>query len=136
MQTSNIALTPAQFEQKVSEGYVILDTRNREDYFKGFVKGSYSLDLSTTFALWVGKLITPDNKFVIVCAQGKELEVITRLARIGYDNVAGFLEGGVENWKNSGKNLESMKSYKNQEFVEIYKKDKTIQVLDVREIGE
>jgi len=47
----------------------------------------------------VGKLITPEKKFVIICDEGKEVEALTRLCRIGYDNVKGYLKGGINTWK-------------------------------------
>lgn len=62
---------------------------------KGFIKGSYSVDYKGAFASWVGKLLSPTDKYIFVCEPGKEYEIIVRMTRIGYDNILGYLEGGI-----------------------------------------
>lgn len=80
-------------------GYIAIDARNKNEFLKAFVPGTLSLDMANMqFGLWVGKLFAPTSKFIFVCEAGKEEEIIIRLSRIGYDNVAGYLDGGVDAW--------------------------------------
>ena len=66
--------------------------------------------------------------------EGRENEVVTRLARVGYDNAMGYLSGGIKSWKNAGNTVASIKSISAQEFAEIAK-DK-VNILDVRKESE
>lgn len=98
------ALAPADFEALVTEtGAVILDTRGPEKFVQGFVPGSINIGLDGNFAPWVGTLIPVGERPILFIAdQGRELEVVTRMARIGFDNTIGYLEGGYAGWKASG----------------------------------
>jgi rhodanese-related sulfurtransferase len=71
-----------------------------------------------------------------VVSEGDEREAVIRLARVGYDNVVGFLKGGVENWKNEGKTIEVISSISAAELENISNADSHIQILDVRNVGE
>lgn len=95
---NNTPLPLSEFETLIKEGYTVLDTRPFADFLSGLVPKSYNVDLNQSFALWVGKLMTPDKKFILVCEEGKEKEAVQRLCRIGYDNVKGYLEGGIKTW--------------------------------------
>lgn len=75
----------------MAEGYKIIDSRDKFEFLKGFIKGSYSIDYKGAFASWVGKLLTPSDKYIFVCEEGKEYETIVRMARVGFDNLAGYL---------------------------------------------
>jgi len=70
-----------------------------------------------------------------VVPEGKSQEAITRLSRVGYDNTLGYLDGGIEAWKSSGRDIEAMESISAEEFANKMK-DNTINVLDVRKDGE
>jgi rhodanese-related sulfurtransferase len=97
------ALTPDQVELLVeSEGALVLDTRAAQTFKDGFVPRSINIGLKGDFAPWVGTLI-PDVKhpLVLVADEGSEEEAVTRLARVGYDNVLGYLKGGMAAWKES-----------------------------------
>jgi len=78
------------------------------------------------FALWVGKLISPEHEFIILCDEGREVELITRLARIAYDKVHGYVEGGFAGWKNAGKPVHSAGLIKINEFKKLYEKHKDL----------
>lgn len=95
---NNTPLKICEFKKCIEEGYTVIDTRDHLLFLKGFVPHSYNVDLNQSFALWVGKLMTPDKKFVLICDEGKEKETIIRLSRIGYDNVKGYLKGGLSEW--------------------------------------
>ncbi|MCX6192144.1 MAG: rhodanese-like domain-containing protein [Flavobacteriia bacterium] len=81
---------------------LILDTRPATEFAQGFIPGSIFIGLEGQFAPWVGALI-PDVKqeIILVTPDGKEEETVRRLARVGYDNVRGYLDGGIRAWNNS-----------------------------------
>ncbi|CAL2088948.1 MBL fold metallo-hydrolase [Tenacibaculum sp. 190524A05c] len=114
---------------------LILDVRHQSDFIHGFVPKSMFIGLNGTFAPWVGALIKDINQpIVLVTPQGKEQETITRLARVGFDNVIGYLEGGFKSWKNSGKTIDTLQSVSAEDLeVEI---GKNAIVFDVRKPGE
>jgi rhodanese-related sulfurtransferase len=102
------ALSPAAFEAAANEtGALILDTRKPEDFAKGFVPNSVNIGIDGNFAPWVGAMI-PDIKqqILIITEPGREEEVVTRLARVGYDYCIGYLEGGFEAWQRSGQEVD------------------------------
>ena len=132
------ALPPREFEVAANEtGALVLDTRDPQVFGQGFVPNSINIGIDGTFAPWVGALI-PDVKqeLLIVADPGREEEVVTRLARVGYDNCLGFLAGGFEAWKNAGMEVDSIHSIEAAELAEIVKKDPNAMVVDVRRKSE
>ncbi len=129
-------LSPAEFETAAEEtSALILDTREAQVFCKGFVPGSVNIGLSGQFAVWVGTLITDLNQpILLVCDEGKEEECVMRLARVGYDNTLGYLNGGMEEWKKSGRNAETILSISANEFSSQYNNETN--VLDVRRVNE
>jgi len=131
------ALSPADFEVEISKGTLVLDVRDAQSFAKGFVPGSLNIGLRGSFAPWVGALVTNIRRpILLVVSEGDEREAVIRLARVGYDNVVGFLKGGVENWKNEGKTIEVISSISAAELENIANADSHIQILDVRNVGE
>lgn len=131
------AMSPEAFEAAANEtGAIILDTRDTQTFAKGFVPNAINIGIDGQFAPWVGALI-PDIKqeILIVCEPGREEEVITRLSRVGYDHTIGFLQGGFEAWKKSGKETDQILSITATELADITKKEK-VNVLDVRKTSE
>lgn len=127
-------LDPVTFQTIAEETKAfILDTRDAQDFARGFIKGSYNIGLDGSFANWVG-VVFQDVKqpLVIVADEGKEEEVAIRLARIGFDNNKGFLEGGIEAWSNAGKPLDSIESIDAEELSHIDAPN----ILDVRKESE
>ncbi len=131
-------LSAAAFEALANQtGAVILDTRDPQIFAKGFIPSSVNIGLNGQFAPWVGALITDMKQaLLLVVEEGKEEEAITRLARVGYDNTIGYLEGGITAWQNSGRELEDIRSVSAIEFEELSKADQGLNVLDVRKPGE
>ncbi|TVP54418.1 MAG: rhodanese-like domain-containing protein, partial [Mongoliibacter sp.] len=80
----------------------------------------------------------PDLKqeILIVAEEGREEEVVTRLARVGYDHSIGFLKGGFDAWKNDGREVDSIESISVTELASAMEKDENINVLDVRKNSE
>jgi hydroxyacylglutathione hydrolase len=98
------ALQPEQFLlRSEDESVLILDVRPPQTFCKGFIPGSINIGLKGDFAPWVGTLITDlKQSILLVAEEGQEEEAITRLARVGYDGVVGFLSGGFESWLTKG----------------------------------
>ncbi|MCA1751528.1 MAG: MBL fold metallo-hydrolase, partial [Flavobacteriales bacterium] len=131
------ALSPAAFEAAANgTGALILDTRAPEVFAEGFIPNSVSIGIDGGFAPWVGAMI-PDIKqpILIVADEGREEEVVTRLARVGYDNSVGFLDGGFPAWKAAGMDTDSIESISASEFAERQKSLKPL-VIDVRKPSE
>lgn len=132
------ALSPAEFETVANETKaLILDVRNQADFAKGFIPNSINIGIDGSFAPWVGSLI-PDIKqeILLVTDEGREEETVIRLARVGYDFSIGYLKGGFESWKKENREIDTINSIPATEFVDIYKKDNNVSILDVRKTGE
>ncbi|MEO8711675.1 MAG: MBL fold metallo-hydrolase [Parafilimonas sp.] len=131
------ALSPEAFEAAANEtNALILDTRDAQVFAKGFIPNSINIGVEGNFAPWVGTLI-PDIKqpILLVTDDDKEGEVITRLARVGYDNTIGFLKGGFDAWRNTGKEADNITSISADVLTDIMKQKK-VNVLDVRKKSE
>ena len=132
------ALTPAAFEAAANEtSALVLDTRPAQLFAKGFVPNSINIGVDGSFAPWVGAMI-PDIKqeILLVTEEGREEEVITRLARVGYDYTIGYLKGGFDAWKNAGKEIDQITSISADELAAIKAADPTASILDVRKASE
>ena len=137
MQRNVKPLSAEMVKEKIEGGALLLDTRHVDDFEKGFIPGSLFIGLDGTFAVWVGTLIDIKTPLVIVAAPGKENEAILRLARVGYENVSGFLEGGIDAWKKAGMPLDTIHSVNPDEFASDIKNHKSNrEVIDVRRPGE
>ncbi|MBN8672715.1 MAG: MBL fold metallo-hydrolase [Chitinophagales bacterium] len=131
------ALSPDAFETAANEtGALILDTRDPQVFAKGFIPNSVNIGIDGSFAPWVGAMI-PDIKhqILIIAETGREEEVITRLARVGYDNTIGYLKGGFDSWKIAGKEIDQIKSVEADELATIMQKE-PVHILDVRKTSE
>jgi glyoxylase-like metal-dependent hydrolase (beta-lactamase superfamily II)/rhodanese-related sulfurtransferase len=131
-------LSPAAFEAAANEtGAIVLDTRDAQTFAKGFIPNSVNIGIDGSFAVWVGTLI-PDVKqeILVVAEEGREEEIITRLARVGYDHCIGYIKGGFESWKADGREVDSITSISADELAHIMEKEEGINVLDVRKASE
>jgi len=95
-------LKPAEVEEMAEEGVVVLDTRSVADFGAGHIPGAIHIQLDGKFAPWVGTLMSPDEPLMVVAYDHKQKEAVTRLARIGYERIAGWLEGGMGAWRAAG----------------------------------
>ncbi len=135
----NKALTPISPDdyEAIAEdtGALILDTRPAPIFHQGFVPNSINIGLKGDFAPWVGAMIVDvQQPILLVTEEGTEDEAITRLARVGFDNVIGYLDGGFDAWKNSGNEVDSIKRITPDQFVEEFNDDSVI--IDVRKVSE
>jgi rhodanese-related sulfurtransferase len=116
---------------------LVLDTRDAESYANGHIPGSINIGLDGQFAPWVGALI-PDiqQNILVVAAEGREEESIKRLARVGYDRVLGFLEGGFAAWQTEKRDFDTVKRINADELAAVCSSNPTATVLDVRKTSE
>ncbi|TRZ43492.1 MBL fold metallo-hydrolase [Robertkochia solimangrovi] len=137
MEKADSPLEPDSFELVANETEaLVLDTRDAEDFARGFIPNSINIGLEGNFAPWVGEMI-PDvkQKILLVTYPGKEEEAITRLSRVGYDNTIGFLNGGIEAWKEAGREVEEVERIGVKALVEMYNHDRPV-IIDVRRKSE
>ena len=132
---SNNALSLEEFENNLKEGALLLDSRIPDIFEKGFIPGSLNIGLNGQYAIWAAELISLDRKIILVCSEGKEIESITRLARVGFTNIAGFLKGGFKTYLDAGKEVDMVISIDAYEFSLDYMHD-DIELIDVRKKGE
>jgi glyoxylase-like metal-dependent hydrolase (beta-lactamase superfamily II)/rhodanese-related sulfurtransferase len=126
------ALTPDEFEAAAENTEaLILDTRNADDFYMGFIPQSVNIGLNGDFAPWVGALIVDVKQpLLLVTDEGKEEETVTRLSRVGFDNISGHLKGGFATWLATGKEVDVVDRITAEQFtgeVEI-PKDKIIDI--------
>lgn len=134
MERGRHAFSPEAFEAAANEtGALILDTRDAQEFAKGFIPNSINIGIDGNFAPWAGTLI-PDiqQPLLLVTAEGREEEVITRLARVGYDHTIGYLQGGFAAWEKAGKEKDTILSITADELAA--KGD--VPILDVRKNSE
>jgi hydroxyacylglutathione hydrolase len=128
---NNKSLSLAEFKKVVAEGAVILDTRKPDDFEKGFIPGSLNIGLNGQYAVWVGTLLDINQPLVLIAEEGNEEEAVLRLARVGYENVVGYLKGSVGGW--DGK-FDSVRTITPEQMKAELAKG--VKVLDVRKPGE
>lgn len=131
------ALSVIEFELAANEtNALIIDTRKAQDFNKGFIPNSINISIDGSFATWVGKLVpSVKQELLIVADLGREEEVITRLARVGYDQSLGFLKGGIDSWKDAKHDIDSINSISAEELAHVKEKGLT-HILDVRKMSE
>ncbi|QCK15279.1 MBL fold metallo-hydrolase [Mangrovivirga cuniculi] len=130
-------LNAEEFEAVANaSGAIILDTRDPQEFAKGFIPNSINIGLDGQFAPWVGALIPIDQELLIVAEEGREEETVTRLARVGYDKALGHLKGGFNTWLNSGNEIDKVESITASDFADRIKNDKDEIVVDVRRSSE
>ena len=131
-------LSPVDFEGLANRtGALVLDTRDPQVFAAGFIPSAVNIGLNGQFAPWVGSLITDLQQPILLVGEvGKEQEALMRLARVGYDNTIGYLNGGMAAWKAAGKAIETIQSVSAAAFAEALKENPDLKVLDVRKPGE
>jgi rhodanese-related sulfurtransferase len=123
-------------ELEIEAGALILDTRNSDVFAAGHIPNSLQIALDGSFAVWVGTLITDiKQRIVVVTDKGRERETILRLARVGYENVAGYLEGGFDAWRQADMPVATTEVITAEELERIFDAS-TTNILDVRRTNE
>ena len=132
----NKGLSVDEFKNLSQNGALIIDVRHEHNFVKEHIKGSWFFGLDGTFASWVGTLIEDLNTpIILVVPEGREEEAITRLARVGYDNVKGYLKGGIKAWEKAGEEIDAIMNMTVHEFSENITNHK-VDILDVRKDSE
>jgi hydroxyacylglutathione hydrolase len=131
-------LSPAEFVELAGRNCaVILDTRAPEDFCRGFIPSSINIGLNGRFAPWVGAVLENVKKpLLLVCEPGCEEEAIIRLARVGFDRILGFLDGGIERWKKSGRTMDSVVRVSPKDLAESIENGDQLELWDVRRPSE
>jgi rhodanese-related sulfurtransferase len=128
-------LTPLSvpaFKAGAGDETIVLDTRPAEQFSCGFIPGSVSLGLEGRFAEWAGSLLSFDKPILLITEPGREKETIVRLARVGFDKIAGYLEGGYEAWKNAGEAIDMIIEVEADELMMDIPFDPNLIIIDVR----
>ena len=126
------ALSVSAFKNLITDDTIILDTRNANLFTQGFVPGSISIGLEGRFAEWAGSLLSFNAPILLVTEPGKEKETIVRMARVGFDKVKGYLDGGFEAWKNAGEKIDLIINVEADELMMDMPHDMNLVVVDVR----
>ncbi len=134
---ANHALSPEEFLHVAEEtSALILDVRDPQTFAAGFIPQSINIGIKGNFAPWVGTLSTDIKQPILLVAEPKtEEEAVTRLARVGYDNVIGYLKNGFQTWLDEERDFDEIVSISPEEFVELVE-EAELNVLDVRKPGE
>jgi glyoxylase-like metal-dependent hydrolase (beta-lactamase superfamily II)/rhodanese-related sulfurtransferase len=130
------SMSAQEAHERQAKGALILDTRNKSAFHKGFVKGSIFIGIDGGFAPWVGTVILNNEQEIVVLADpGREEEVATRLARVGYDNAVGYVEGGFEAWQAMGFEIDFIPSIGAEELFQLTQVNE-INLIDARKPSE
>jgi glyoxylase-like metal-dependent hydrolase (beta-lactamase superfamily II)/rhodanese-related sulfurtransferase len=138
IQRGTHALSPRAFEAAANEtDALLLDTRDPQKFSEGFIPNSINIGIDGNFAPWVGALI-PDVKqqILLVCAPGREEEVVTRLARVGYDYCIGYLDGGFEAWEKAGMETDRIERVSAEQLADLMAQQPGLPLFDVRKQSE
>ena len=131
------ALSVDEFKQKAQdENIIIIDTRPANVFTLGFVPTSIFIGLEGRFAEWAGSLLPFDKTFLLVTEEGQEKETVVRLARVGFEKFAGYLNGGYDAWKNAGERTDMIIDVEADELAMDIPFDENLVVVDVRKEAE
>lgn len=130
-------LTPSATNKKLQQGAVPLDVRDCAAWAAGHVPGSLNIGLGGEFASWAGSFLSPDSTVVLV-TDGEEQarQAVTRLARVGLENAAGYLDGGIKAWEDDGLEVETVTQVDVVELKGQLSEAPDLQIIDVRQPGE
>ena len=132
------ALSPRAFETAANDtDAVLLDVRHQNDFATGHIPRSIFIGLHGSFAPWVGALIKDINQPILLIVEPEKLEeAIIRLSRVGFDNVIGYLEGGIDAWITEGKEIDTVTSIPANALQETIATTQDVEIIDVRRESE
>jgi glyoxylase-like metal-dependent hydrolase (beta-lactamase superfamily II)/rhodanese-related sulfurtransferase len=137
LERGQVALDIDEFEAYADQGALIIDTRSKEDFPKGFIPGSIFIGIDDNFAPWLGALVVDlKQPILLVADEDRVEEIVTRMSRVGYDNALGYLKGGFEVWKDAGKPIDKVDELSAEKFADLYKQEDDLSILDVRKKSE
>lgn len=137
LETGKQAMDANEFEAAANAtDAVMLDVRHQNDFALGHIPNSIFIGLKGDFAPWVGALIKDVKQPILLIVDEENLEeAITRLSRVGFDHVIGYLKGGVKAWRNAGKELGTVYGVNAATFAQKVKASK-VNIIDVRKESE
>ncbi len=136
LKSAYVALTPSAVAAHQANGVVVIDSRTADEFTEGFIPESIFIGLDGRFAEWAGSLIPLDKTIILVTAAGKEQESMTRLARVGFDHIIGYLSGGFEAWKTAGMKIDMIINVDADELRMDMQFDEKLSIIDVRKPSE
>ena len=119
----------------VNRKAIILDTRSADDFAKGFIPGSINIGLEGWFAVTAGTVLDPGTPLILLVDEGRHHETVTRLARVGYENVIGYLQGGYAAWVQNGGSVDTIENISSEDFESHFSYNSCI-AIDVRNANE
>ncbi len=136
MEKSFRGLSPKEFETLANQSEaVVLDVRHEDDFVKSHIPNAIFIGIQGNFAPWVGALIGDvKQRLLLVTPEGREQETITRLSRVGFDHVLGYLEGGMAAWERAGFETDVIASISPEQFAKELSKESV--VVDARKPSE
>ena len=137
IKSANQPLGTQDIQQLMAEGEaLLLDVRSPDEFGDGHIPGSLFIGLDGSFAPWVGELIRDIHRsIVLIVPQGREVEAITRMARVGFDQILGFLDGGMNAWIQAGLPCQKIHSVRAEELTRSHREETPL-IVDVRKNGE
>ena len=132
------ALMPNEFELAANNTEaLVLDVRHQKEFVTGHISRSIFIGLNGSFAPWVGALIQDVNQPILLVVEEDKLEeAIIRLSRVGFDNVIGYLKGGVEAWQADGREIDTVVSVPASKLKDAIDANKNVKIVDVRKKSE
>ncbi len=130
---NTVPLSVDEFEKLMAAGVLVLDTRTADEFETGSIKNALNIGLNGQYGPWVGSLLDVKQPLILITEENKETEAVLRLARVGYENVKGYLKGGINEWKKAGKPVSIMDSIPAAEFATAIQQKN---IIDVRNPSE
>ncbi len=120
------------FKEKMKEDAIVIDTRTAPEFSQGFIPGSVFIGLEGRFAEWAGTVLPFDKTLLLITSPGKEEEAVVRLSRVGFNMMAGYLQGGFDTWKNAGEKIDMIIDVEADELLMDIPHDPNLTIVDVR----
>lgn len=133
----DLAMEPEQFEERMLAGGIVVDVRDTAAYAGYHIPGSLNIGFEASLANWVGMVVEPNADLLLVVNSQADYErMCTELHRIGYDNILGYLKGGIQSWVYSGRPVNRLSIDSAQEVQNNLAQETPLSLIDVRTLGE
>ncbi len=131
-----VPISASGLRTRIAQGDIALDVRPVDDFAAGHIPGSINIALSGQFASWAGAVLGLSAKPILIAATEEQIsEARTRLARVGIENLGGYLSGGTDAWQQAGFELAKMPQMTVEELAK-HLDARDVNLLDVRRQGE
>lgn len=131
------ALQPEAFARRNAEGALVVDCRAPEAFAGAHIPGSLNVGTGTSFPTWAGSILPADADILLVVDEPGQLrDLYWKLLRIGYNEPAGWLAGGMQSWRTAAMPLASLPQWTPKELDARRRESKELFILDVRQPAE